>query len=97
MKISRGLKQGDELASTLFNKALEDIIKNLSENNTISASKQIGTNNCLCGYKHYDINIMTRKITTAKEIFTELKDKEVGLSINMEKTKKLSQTRRRRI
>jgi len=28
---------------------------------------------------------MTRKITTAKEIFTELKDKEVGLSINMEK------------
>jgi len=40
---------------------------------------------------------MTRR-TTAKEIFTELKDKEVELSINREKTKKFSQkTRRRRI
>jgi len=38
---------------------------------------------------------MTKRITIAKEIFIELKDKEVGLLINMEKTKKLSQKEER--
>ena len=39
---------------------------------------------------------MSRRITAAKEIFIELKNKakEVGLAINTDKTKMLTQTRR---
>ena len=43
-----------------------------------------------------DINIMSRRIAAAKEIFLDLKNKakEVGLAINIDKIKILIQTRR---
>lgn len=91
-KITQGLKQDDELASTLFNVSLEYMIKKMSislNSTLINKSSQIAA-------YAYDINMMEKSITAAKEVYIKLQDRarEIGLNINIKKTKIPSQTRR---
>jgi hypothetical protein len=91
-QVGNGLKQGDGLAPNLFNTALEYIIRQLSVQTTSTVfhkSVQV------LGYAD-DINIMGRTKRAISEVYGELKEraKEVGLNINIEKTKAMVQSRR---
>jgi sorting nexin-29 len=91
-QVGNGLKQGDGLAPNLFNIALEYVIRQLSVQVTSTIfykSVQI------IGYAD-DINIMGRTKRAVSEVYGELKEraKEVGLNINVEKTKAMVQSRR---
>lgn len=91
--VTRGLKQGDGLAPTLFNIALEYVIRKLSvQGNTTLENKMVQ----LVGYAD-DINIMARSNARAKETYQELRDaaEGIGLQINTEKTKVMINTRRK--
>ena len=67
--VTRGLKQGDGLAPTLFNLALEYVIRKLSiDRNSTLEHKMVQ----IVGYAD-DINIMARSQGRAKETFQELK------------------------
>lgn len=90
----QGLKQGDGLAPTLFNLALEKVIRGTSVdvNTTIFQKAQQIT-----GYAD-DLNILGRSISVVKEAFGNLEDaaKEVCLKVNEDKTKFLLQTRKQK-
>jgi hypothetical protein len=93
-KVRNGLKQGDGLAPNLFNIALEYIIRQL----TVQTKSTIFYKSVqLIGYVD-NINIMVRTKRAMLEVYSELKEtaKEVGLNINVEKTKAMVQSRRPR-
>ena len=94
LKVGNGLKQGDELVPNLFNIVLEYVIRQLSlqvQSTIFYKSVQV------IGYAD-DINIMVRTKRAILEVYGELKEraKEVGLNINVEKTKATVQNRRLR-
>ena len=91
-QVGNGLKQGDGLAPNLFNIALEYVIRQLSVQVT---STLIYKSVRLIGYAD-DINIMGRTKRAISEVYGELKEtaKEMGLNINVEKTKEMVQSRR---
>lgn len=79
------LRQEDELAPTLFNLALEYVIRKMSINSTnvlTSKSTQIAA------YAD-DVNIMDRSMVVTKEVYVDLENRarEVGLKISIDKTK----------
>lgn len=83
-EVMQGLKQGDGLAPTLFNLALEKVIRGTSVdvNTTILQKSQQIT-----GYAD-EIDILGRSIPAVKEAFGNLENaaKEVGLNVNENKT-----------
>jgi len=88
------LKQGDGLVPNLFNIVLEYVIRKLSVQTTSTIFHKPVQ---LIGYADY-INIMGRTKKATSEVYGELKErsKEVGLIINVEKTKAMVQSRRHR-
>jgi hypothetical protein len=93
-KVGNNLKQGDGLAPNLFNTALEYVIRQLS----VQAQAAIFYKSVqLIGYAD-DTNIMGRTKRAASMVYRELTErpKEVGLNINVEKTKAMVQSRRPR-
>jgi len=91
-KVGTGLKQGDRLAPNLFNIELEYVIRQLSVQTT---STTFHRSVQLIGYAD-DINIMGRTKGAISDVYGELKEraKEVGLIINVDKTKAMVQNRR---
>jgi hypothetical protein len=83
--IQNGLKQGDDLSLLLFNFALENSIRNVRENQM--GLKFNGTQQLLA-YAD-DVNLLGDNIDTIKKNTGTLIDasKEVGLEMNVEKTK----------
>ena len=93
-KVGNGLKQGDGLVPNLFSTAQDYVIRQLS----VQAKSTIFYKSVqLIGYAD-DINIMRRRERVISEVYDELKEraKEVGLNINVEKTKAMVQNRRLR-
>jgi hypothetical protein len=92
LKVGTGLKQGDGVAPILFNITLEYVIRQLSVQTTSTIFHKSVQ---LIGYAD-DINIMGRTKRAISESYDELKEraKEVGLIINVEKTKAMVQSRR---
>jgi hypothetical protein len=94
-KVGNGLKEGDGLAPNLFNTAMEYVIRQQS----VQAQATIFYKSVqLIGYAD-DINIMGRTKRATSMVYRELKEraKEVGLNINVEKTKAMVQSRKRNI
>jgi hypothetical protein len=91
-KVGTGLKQGDGLAPSHFNIALEYVIRQLSVQTTSTIFHKSVQ---LIGYAD-DINIMGRTKRAIPGVYGELKEraKQVGLIINVDKTKAMVQNRR---
>ena len=88
-----GLKQGDGLAPTLFNLALEYVIRAM---NMDSSGTLLIKSTQLVAYAD-DINIMSRRLGDAESLLHNLNNaaKEVGLHINESKTKAMMQSKTR--
>jgi hypothetical protein len=91
LKIRQGLKQGNGLASSLFNLALEYAIKKLTVN--VKGTLEFQATQVV-GYAD-DICLLSRNIRTIKEAYQELKEAamETGFKINKYKTLAMIQTR----
>ena len=91
-KVGNGLKQGDRLTPNPFNIALGNIVKQLSVQTTSTIFHKSVQ---LFGYAD-DINVMGRTKSAISHVYGELKEraKEVGLIINVDKTKAIVQNRR---
>jgi hypothetical protein len=89
--IQNGLKQGDVFSPLLFNFALEYAIKNVQENQV--GLKLNGTHQLLA-YAD-DVNLLGHNIDTINKNAQTLIDasKEVGLEVNVEKTKYMLMSR----
>jgi hypothetical protein len=83
--IQNGLKQGDALSPLLFNFALEYAIRKVQEN---QMRLKLNETHQLLAYAD-DVNLLGDYIDTIKKNTETLIDanKEVGLEINIEKTK----------
>jgi len=91
-KVGIGLKQEDGLAPSIFNIALEYVIRQLSVQTTSTIFHRSVQ---LIGYAD-DISIMGRTRRTVSDVYGEQKEraKEVGLIINVDKTKTMVWNRR---
>jgi sorting nexin-29 len=91
-KLGTGLKQEDGLAPNPFNIALKYVIRQLSIQTTSTIFHRSVQ---LIGYAD-NINIMRRTMKNISDVYGELKEapKEVGLIINVDKTKAMVQNRR---
>jgi hypothetical protein len=89
--VQNGLKQGDALSQSLFNFALEYAIRKVQENQAVL--KLNGTHQLLA-YAD-DVNLLGDNIDTINKNTQTLIDtgKEVGLEVNVEKTKYILVTR----
>jgi len=88
-KVGTGLQQEDELAPNLYNIALEYVIRQLSVQTTQTVFHKSVQ---LIGYAD-DMNIMGRTNKAISDVYDELEEtaKEVGLIINVDKTKAMVQ------
>lgn len=94
LDVTQGLKQGDGLATTLFNLALEYAVRKtgVDVNATLmDRSAQI------IEYAD-DLNILGRSVPAIREIFGNLEKaaKEIGLVVNEQKTKLMVQSKKRK-
>ena len=91
-KVGTGLQQEDGLAPNLFNITLEYVIRQLSVQTTSTIFHKLVQ---LIGYTDV-INIVGRTKRATSDVYGELKEraKEVGLIINVDKTKAVVQNRR---
>jgi len=90
-QVGTGLKQGEGLAPNLSSIALEYVIRKLSVQTTSTIFHKSVQ---LIGYAD-DINTMGRTKKATSAVYGELKEraKDVGLNINVEKTKTMVQSR----
>jgi len=91
-KVGTGLKKGHGLAPNIFTIALGNVIRQPSVQ---TASTIFHKSVQLIGYAD-DINIMGRTKRVISDVYGEMKEraKEVGLIVNVDKTKAMTQNRR---
>ena len=93
-KVGTGLRQGDGLAPSLFNIVLEYVIRQLLVQTTSTVFHRSVQ---LTGHAN-DINIVGGTKRAMSDVYGEVKEraKEVGLIINVDKTKAVVQNKRLR-
>ena len=94
-EITRGLKQEDGLAPVLFNICMGYVIRKMSSN---ACNLLFNKSTQIAAYAD-DVNLMGRSVRDITELYLELEEnaKTIGLTINTDKTKAMTQTRKRRI